>query len=190
MNEQLKETIRKALAEEKTTLTFQELATFISVESGGRGFDPVTGKLIIQLEPHLFSKYAKIPRDESTWSLNRVETQGPEWKAFNDAFRKNSEAAMCATSIGLPQILGVNFKACGYDSVGAMWDDFKLGELQQVKALIRFIGNNKKLLNAIKAQDWHTVASVYNGVGYRELAKKLGTVPYDVKLAEAYKKFQ
>lgn len=190
MNEQLKATILQAIPEEKTTLTFQELATFISVESSGRGFDATTGKLIIQFESSLFSKFAKIPKDSSVWAKNGVEKQSAEWEAFNNAFSIDSEAALRATSIGLPQILGDNFKACGYESVGDMWDDFKLGELQQVKALIRFIGNNKKLLNAIKTQDWNTVASIYNGAGYKELAKKLGTVSYDVKLAESYNKFQ
>ena len=82
---------------------WKAIATFIDVESGCKGFDEQTGKIIIQFEPSWYRK--KAPYTPSgLWSLNKVERQSKEWAAFSDAFRKNPEAAMEATSIGLGQI--------------------------------------------------------------------------------------
>lgn len=168
-------------------LTFAQLKSFIDVESGGRGFDPSTGKIIIQFEPAWFKR--KAPYTPSgKWSLNKVEVQSKEWIAFNDAFKKNPEAAMESTSIGLPQIMGFHWERLGYKSVGEMWDDFKRGEYQQVLALVRFIKSDPKLYAALRRGDWHTVSSIFNGKYYKEHAKERGTVPYDIQFENAHRK--
>ena len=69
-------------------LPIAAIKTVVSVESGGKGFDEFTEKIIIQFEPVWFKR--KAPYTPSgKWSLNRVERQTEEWKAFNDAFSKN-----------------------------------------------------------------------------------------------------
>ena len=105
------------LAKNQSTVEPTALLAFISVETGGKGFDDITGKIIIQFEPAWFRK--KAPYTPSgKWSVNRVERQAKEWEAFNDAFRKNPDAAMQATSIGIGQIMGFHYARLGFKSVG------------------------------------------------------------------------
>lgn len=181
-------TVEKAIEETKSAIPFAALMAFIQVESGGKGFDSATGKLLIQFEPHYFKKrepYAP----SGAWSVNRVDVQSKEWIAFNSAFAHNPDSAMESTSIGLPQIMGAHWKRLGYDSVGAMWDDFKTGELAQVKALIKFIETDQRLCTALRSQNWPEVARIYNGAGYKEVAKKYGRQPYDEAMYDAYRYF-
>lgn len=169
-------------------LTFAQLKAFIVVESGGRGFDEKTGKILIQFEPHWFRR--KEPyAPTGAWSVNKVDVQSKEWTAFNSAFKISPESAMESTSIGLPQIMGLHWKRLGYKTVGEMWDDFKRGEYQQVLALVRFIKTDTSLYKALRGKDWHAVASIYNGKQYREMAKKWGREPYDISLRKAYDKY-
>lgn len=165
------------------------LAAFIEVESGGRGFDKDTGKILIQFEPAWMRRIAPYT-PSGKWSVNKVDVQRKEWIAFNDAFSKDPEAAMKATSIGLGQIMGFHYKRLGFSSVGAMWDRAKKGLEEQVWMIAKFIETDSKLLFALKTGDWHTVASIYNGSKYAEMAKKWGREPYNISMAKAYGKYK
>jgi len=162
---------------------------FISAETGGKGFDDETGKIIIQFEPSWYRKRAPYA-PSGKWSLNKVEVQSKEWLAFNDAFSKNKTAAMEATSIGIGQILGYHWKRLGYESVHAMWDDAKKGIDRQIWQVCKFIDTDKALKAALIAHNWHIVATLYNGAKYREMAIKWGREPYNITLANAYLKFK
>lgn len=180
--------VQAAIKQTGSSIEPAALMAFIAVESGGRGFDKATGKIIIQFEPAWFKR--KSPYTPSgNWSQNGVERQKAEWIAFSDAFKSNPDAAMESTSIGLPQIMGFHWKRLGYESAGAMWDDFKAGEINQVKALIKFIETDKKLHNALLEKDWHVVAYIYNGAGYMALAHRLQREPYNVSMAKAYEQY-
>lgn len=161
---------------------------FIAVETGGKGFDDQTGKIIIQFEPAWFRKKAPYA-PSGLWSLNKVDVQKKEWLAFNDAFAKNPGAAMLSTSIGLGQIMGFNFNRIGYNSVNEMWDDAKTGIDAQFRQLIYFIKSDSTLLNALKEHRWSLVATLYNGPYYKDIAKKYGRKPYDVSLSESFLEF-
>ena len=177
--------VRKAIELTGTKIEYAALMAFIQVESGGRGFCPTSGKLMIQFEPHWFRK--KAPYTPSgKWSLNGVDRQSKEWEAFNSAFKADPDAAMQSTSIGLPQIMGFHWERLGYGSVGAMWDDFKISEGNQIVVLIKFIETDRRLLKALIEKDWHTVAFIYNGAGYAAMAHRLGREPYNVSMAKAY----
>lgn len=165
------------------------LAAFIEVESGGRGFDKDTGKILIQFEPHWMKRLAPYT-PSGKWSVNKVDVQSREWIAFNDAFSKNPDAAMQSTSIGLGQIMGFHYKRLGFASVGAMWDHAKRSLENQVWQIAKFIETDKKLQFALKTGDWHTVASIYNGAKYAEMAKKWGREPYNISMAKAYGKYK
>ncbi len=164
------------------------LKAFIEVESGGRGFDPGTGKLIIQFEPSWFRKKAPYA-PSGKWSVNGVERQSAEWIAFNDAFSKNPSAAMESTSIGMGQVMGFHFKRLGYATVGDMWDDAKEGEDRQIFQMAEFIRTDNILYSALKRKDWHTVAVRYNGAKYKEMAEKWGREPYNISMRKAYEKY-
>lgn len=164
------------------------LLAFISVETGGQGFDKRTGKILIQFEPAWFKRnepYAP----SGIWSVNKVERQEKEWVAFNDAWKINPHAAMLSTSIGLGQIMGFNYRRIGYKSVDEMWDDAKNGIDRQLFQIIKFIDSDIKLISAVKAHDWDRIATLYNGASYKELAKKIGRETYDISLKKAYESF-
>jgi hypothetical protein len=157
--------------------TFERLRAVVKVESGQLGFDSVTGKIIIQFEPSWFKR--KSPYTPSgLWSLNGVERQANEWKAFNDAFKSNPNAAMESTSIGMMQVMGFHYKLLGFKTVGAMWDYAKISERNQVELAIRFIKSNPKMDKALKNGDSATFAYYYNGSQYKKYK-------YDTRLKEA-----
>lgn len=164
------------------------LLGFVEVEAGGKGFDEVTGKILIQFEPHWMKKLAPYA-PSGLWSVNKVDVQSKEWLAFNDAFKKSPDAAMQSTSIGLPQIMGFHYKRLGFKSVGEMWDFAKESLENQIEMLIRFIKSDKNLLNALNAENWDKVASIYNGASYKEMAKKWGREPYDISLRKSNAKY-
>lgn len=143
----------------------------VKVESGGKGFDETTGKIIIQFEPIWFKR--KSPYTPSgLWSLNGVEKQLAEWKAFNDAFKNNPTAAMLSTSIGLMQVMGFNHLAVGFNTVGEMWDFAKESEKNQLELGIRFIKDNRIMFEAFKdltiMKNCRTFANYYNGKEYEK----------------------
>jgi hypothetical protein len=181
----IRQLVAQAIKDTGSKIEPAALIAFISVESGGRGFCPSTGKIMIQFEPHWFKRKAPYA-PSGKWSLNGIERQSKEWEAFNSAFALNPDAAMKATSIGLPQIMGFHWERLGYANVGAMWDDFKVGELNQIKALIKFIETDARLLKAILEKDWHMVAMAYNGVGYAAQAHRLGIKPYNEQMKIAH----
>ena len=165
------------------------LASFIMTETGGKGFDDKTGKILIQFEPKWFKKH--VPYAPSgLWSVNKVDVQSKEWIAFNDAFAKNADGAMLSTSIGLGQIMGFHFKRLGFKSVGEMWDHAKKSLENQVWQICQFIQTDRELKQAIIFKDWHKIAKIYNGSGYLELSKKIGREPYNITMEKNYAKFK
>lgn len=180
-------------------LGYPEFKAFITVESGGLGFDPATGKIIIQFEPTWFHRYldkAGIPHKFSVEVLpnkrkqyavstdkvsfdNGVEGQAGEWEAFNKAWQIHPQSAMLSTSIGCMQIMGFHYSMLGYKTVGEMWDTFKKGEYQQIAAGARFLKANPALFHAVATRNWPRAAYFYNGEGYE-------ANHYDVHLAAAY----
>jgi len=165
------------------------IASFIATESGGLGFATDTGKIIIQFEPVWFKRKAPYA-PSGLWSVNKVDVQSKEWLAFNNAFSEDPNAAMQATSIGLGQIMGFNYSSLGYKSVGEMWDDAKKGIDRQIWQICKYITANIKLVSALKAHDWDSVASIYNGSGYKALAAKYHRQPYDQTMADNYLKYK
>lgn len=177
------------LAKKQDSIDPSAILAFISVETGGRGFDTTTGKIIIQFEPSWFKKKAPYaPSGE--WSLNKVDVQSKEWLAFNDAFSKDPNSAMESTSIGLGQIMGFHWKRLGHNSVGEMWDYAKQSIENQFNQLLKFINTDLVLKNAIINLNWDTVASIYNGKYYKKLALEIGREPYDISLEKAYNKYK
>jgi len=177
--------VTQAVKDTRTNIQLEVLLAFIQVESGGYGFDKKTGKLLIQFEPAWFKKKTTFA-PSGLWQVNKVDVQSKEWSAFNNAFSINANAAMEATSIGLPQILGLHWQRLRYASVGEMWDDFKQSETNQIKSLIRYIETDTQLFNAILQHDWHRIATIYNGNNYMGIAAKYGRTPYNIAMQDAY----
>lgn len=89
----------------------------------------------------------------------------------------HSESALMSCSWGQFQIMGENWKDLGYESVFDFVEQMQTSESLQLEAFIRFIefktgiiGNIKvSLLDALRAEDWPTVFTLYNGSNYKKL---------------------
>lgn len=162
-------------------ISISKVKAIDSVESNGKGFDPKTGKIVIQFEPHYFKRISRLV--SGIWYANKVDVQVKEWQAFNDAYSKNPKAAMESASIGRMQVMGEHWNRLGFKSVGDMWDFAKDSEANQLWLGLKFIQTDRVLFQAVK--DWNTkeVARRYNGKNYWILG-------YDKKLEKAEIKFR
>ncbi len=164
-----------------------EVATSIavmSVESGGKGFED--GKAIIRFENHLFfrlwgkknpdtfKKYFKYgsPKQwlghkfrnnvKSEWADFHGK-QTKEWEVLEFARKLSNDDALKSISIGLPQILGSNYKMIGYANVKEMFDNFAGDIRYQIMGLFDFF--TPRMKKALKNHDFVNFAKYYNGPG-------------------------
>lgn len=87
---------------------------------------------------------------------------------FDFARRLSASAAMLSISMGLPQIMGFNYAAIGYDSVSEMFDNFSTDVRFHILGLFDFIrgsGNTSRMLQALQTGNYEQFASRYNGPG-------------------------
>ena len=98
-------------------------------------------------------------------------SQYREWDAFNLARKHSTYAAMSSISMGLPQIMGFNYKLLGYNSVSDMFTAFNDSAHAQILGMFDFIRSakpNNQLLEALKREDFESFAAGYNGPGQAE----------------------
>ena len=160
------------------------------VESSGRGFSS-DGRMIIRFENHKFRKYygKKHPDtfrshfkydEDKRWLGHQFRksptgrwkkfhgNQSSEWEAFDFAQQLDAPAARLSISMGLPQIMGFNYAAIGYDSVSEMFDNFSSDVRFHILGLFDFIrgsGNTSRMLQALQTENYEQFASRYNGPG-------------------------
>lgn len=99
------------------------------------------------------------PRFEQHW-LSKLNKQTTEADIRELRYR--------ATSFGLGQVMGFNYKAVGAASA---YDMFTSPIDEQVYFIARFVASKRRLLPVIAKseptdQDFHTFARIYNGSGY------------------------
>lgn len=159
------------------------------VESRGSGFDP-EGFPKTLFEGHWFHKLTngKFSTNYPTISYPKWTRQfyGKSWSAEKQrlalASELDREAALMSASWGLFQIMGFNYKTCGFESIQQFVNAMCASEGEQLKAFAAFVLANK-LDRYLVNQDWASFAKRYNGPGYAENR-------YDTKLAQAYDKFK
>lgn len=105
--------------------------------------------------------------------------KGDEAEYVRLSLAKNicAEAALMSCSWGQFQIMGENWKELGYSSVFDFETQMQTSESLQLEAFIRFIewktgtANGKKitLIDALRAGDWASVFTLYNGPSYKKL---------------------
>lgn len=148
------------------------IKAILKVECGSSGFNR-DGSIKIQFEPHHFRKRTGINID------NGVDKQGVEYKAFNNAWEQDLEAALLSTSWGMPQIMGFNYKLAGYDTVFEMVCDFQKSEEKQIEGFVNFLNSVAGMREAIKTLNWRGIAKRYNGAYYERYN-------YHTRIEEAY----
>jgi len=156
------------------------------VEAPKGGFLP-DGRLVILFEAKWFSSfsggvYDATHPDISTpkWDPKLYIGGAGEYARFEKAKALNEKAALMATSWGMFQIMGMNFKSCGFNSVDDFVAAMNESERNQLLAFVKFI-QTKKIDDELRNHDWANFALYYNGPGYRQNK-------YDEKLAAAHKK--
>lgn len=154
-------------------------------ESRGNGFY-ADGFPVILYERHIFRKYTN-----GIYSKDYPELSGPQGnygkpganqrRKFAAAFALDPIAAMKACSWGKFQLMGFNWKVCGFSSVGDMIDAMKESEGRHLDGFVSFVKGNR-LDDEIREKDWAGFAKGYNGSAYK-------INRYDTKMATAYKRF-
>ena len=115
----------------------------------------------------------------SQGGYGRFSAQYPKLKR---AAMLNEEAALKSASWGMFQIMGFNYKAAGYNSVGTYVKAMIGSQANQLGAFVSFINANATLKKAIQDKNWAVFARGYNGPDY-------ATNSYDTKMATAYAEF-
>lgn len=160
------------------------------VEAGGAGFLP-DGRPKILFEAHSFhsltgGKYDRSDPNVSsaTWDRSLYGAGGAhQYDRLAHAMKLDRSAALQAASWGMFQVMGSNFKVCGFADVEAMVAAMMVGERAHLDAFAAFVEGNH-LDDELRAVPpaFAAFARGYNGPGYAQNA-------YDTKLAAAWRKW-
>lgn len=185
----------ESLARQKS-VDVNMLRAIRKVEGLGSGFLS-DGRPLILFERHKF--YECIKAKHGAAKAEEIKTKDPSichpvWDAkvylgykrehdrLNLAASYDRECALKSASWGMFQILGSNFKICGYSNVQEFVDAMYASEDLHLKAVIDFILQQPKLVHAIATKDFVRIAEIYNGP---QQAKH----NYSGKIEAAYKSF-
>lgn len=162
----------------------------VEVESSGSGFLP-DGRPKILFEGHVFWQELE-KRGMNPELLHMPDVLYPKWDkskykggaAEHDRLKAaalvNQEAALCSASWGLFQIMGFNFRYCGFSSVENFVKAQEKSEADQLRSFCAYM-QSTRLVPYLERMDWAGFARRYNGSGYA--ANK-----YDERLKAAYEK--
>jgi hypothetical protein len=184
------EVIRAAdAAADKHKLPAAHVAAITEVESGGKIFATVNGvqRPLILFEPHVFYRLLSGEKRRQAvaqklasakWNKRLYpKTQADRWDQVGRAAEIDAVAAFEATSYGVGQVLGLHWKALGFESVKAMVDYMHKGVAEQIDVMLRYVDENG-LDDELREGRWKAFARGYNGPAYAKNA-------YDKKMAAA-----
>ena len=164
------------------------------VESYGAGFLK-DGRTKILFERHKYYKYVAASLGKT--AANRLMQTNPnicntkaggykgneaEYPRLKAAMAYDETAALLSASYGRFQIMGFNFRACGFASVQAYVQAQTQNEGAHLMAFCNFIKANDAVHKALKAKKWAAFAAGYNGEAYK-------INHYDTKMAQAYARY-
>lgn len=162
------------------------------VESGRDGGFDTKGRPTVLFEPHKFSEFTDHRFDDThggvsyrQWKTRPYPTgTADERNAANWAKIEYAaglpgarDAAYRSASYGRFQIMGFNWKVCGYPSLGAFLDAMRRSEGDHQQAFCGYIETNN-LARHLKSRDFVAFAAGYNGKGQAEA--------YGAKIAAAF----
>lgn len=169
------------------------------VESNGKGF-LVDGRPKILFEGHVFWRELE-KRNINCETYVNANTANILFKKYTRKYyvggageydrlekaihlnpdKRFSDAANCAASWGLFQIMGFNAVSIGYQNIDEFVQKMNLNEGEHLKAFGLFLQKNN-LITILRNKKWAEFALKYNGEGYK-------TNKYDEKLKSAYTRF-
>ncbi|MCB0192021.1 MAG: DUF3380 domain-containing protein [Anaerolineae bacterium] len=106
------------------------------------------------------------PADNADWQDIHTNQAG-EWAAFDLACALNKTAALLASALGAPELLGVLHATIGYETVDQMFAAFASHERYQLLGLFDFIagpGSASRQLAALQAGNLDVFAAFHFGV--------------------------
>jgi hypothetical protein len=127
------------------------------VEASGRGFAS-DGSVKMRFEPH------HMPGSKLNWRQSLKISTSNRQRMFMEAYRRAPEDALRATSHGGPQIMGLNHEDAGFSSAKEMVETMATGEDAHLDAFVALI-NSWGIAWTLRAHDWLSFASRYNGTG-------------------------
>ncbi len=169
------------------------LRAVIEVECRGSGFNE-DGTPVILFERHVMRQ--RLIANKRDIDLNLISVERPDLCSkstgayglysaqhgrLNAAAQYHRDSALESASWGIGQVMGYHWQALGYPSLQAFINAMYKDEASQLDAMCRYIKVNN-LVNALKNKDWKAFARGYNGKAYAKNS-------YDIKLANAYKKW-
>ena len=163
------------------------LKAVATVESAGGGFmPPPSDQPKVLFEGHIFHRQTSGRFDVTApglcyphWDKSKYAgSLAGEWNRLTAAMALDHDAALMSASWGAFQLMGFNYKACGFLTVLAFVDAHQAGADEQLAAFVQFI-DRAPYRTALRMKDWGGFAAIYNGPGY---AKNR----YDSRLAAAY----
>ncbi|EXE36549.1 N-acetylmuramidase family protein [Acinetobacter baumannii] len=186
-------------AAERLKVSELTIRVFGAVEGRGVGFLS-NGKPKILFERHRMYAYLRLKK--GTAFADKMAAERPnivnrktggylgneaEYVRLEQAKQIDVDSALMSTSWGQFQVMGENWKQLGYASVQEFVEQQFASESYQLEAFIRFIEwktgtfDKKKvtLIDALRAENWDIVFTIYNGSNY----KKLG---YQAKFQKEY----
>ncbi len=149
------------------------LKAVIQVESASGGF--YNGLTVILFEPHVFSVLTGRRYDNSHptisyrgWGARPYpRLQAERWGQLLLAAGLDVDAAFSAASYGKFQIMGFNYRTCGYARPFDMAMAMSRDEQTQLAGFERLI-LSRNLDDSLRLRDWKTFARIYNGPGFAE----------------------
>ena len=142
----------------------------LSAETSGCGFLPDRRPKIL-FERHIFHALTGGAYDRSHPGISQPTAGGygaggaPQYTRLAAALALDREAALQSASWGIGQVMGENFRAAGFASVGAMATAMAESEDNQLAAMAAFIGASG-LSQPLSRRDWTGFAAGYNGPDY------------------------
>ncbi len=154
------------------------------VEAAGAGFLD-DGRPKILFEAHVFGRLTgRIFNDEhpnvsaSAWDRSLYGAPGAhQYDRLAEAMALDEDEALKSASWGMFQVMGMNFKACGFASVQDFVTSMVESERKHLDAFAAFC-QSTSAANSLRTHNWSAFARTYNGPGQVNA--------YATKLADAY----
>lgn len=168
----------------------------VAKESAGNVLWPVGGEQLpsIRIEGHYF--YRELAHDPAKQAtavrlgfaakdsgvVKNPGTMTGRYAKLQSMAAIEAEAAYRSISIGIGQVMGANFRACGYSNAREMFKDAMKGLAAQAEQMLSFIHADRRLVKAANEHDYKTFARIYNGPGYKKNR-------YDTELAKFVRRY-
>lgn len=177
--------VKKAIEKKAGELGWPAKAfmAIVQVESGGKAFAKVDGKMLplILFEPHVF--YRCLPQSLRKEAERRnlaarrwgdipyPASQSARYNQLEKAKGIHKEAGYMACSWGVGQVLGENAEWLGFPSAQNLAETAMDSIDGQLELMTRFI-IKRGLVDELKARDWRGFARLYNGSGQVDFYSK------------------